>query len=376
MTLPIKMVKSIIINQYQSKRSLMDNHGLHTFNEIMSQPSVWQATLEELSPQLDPLAQLWAEEQFEQVIFTGCGSPYYLALTGAALFQSLTKIPSQAYPASEIVLFPDMVFTPYKKILLIAISRSGETTETIEAVEEFQRRGYSHVLSITCHADTRLTRTTQHALVARHAHEHSIAQTRSFSSMAVLVLALAELVSRANTDLTPLVPAVDQLLTTYQGLARHYGEATHIERFFFLGSGPQHGIAREAMLKMKEMSLAYSEAYHTLEFRHGPMSMVNEHTLVIGLVSEEAAQQELAVLADMRRHGAHTLTIVDQLTEDADEPPNQTIVLNSQLPAWARVILYLPVLQLLSYYKAMASGLDPDRPTNLDAVVLLKSLRS
>jgi glucosamine--fructose-6-phosphate aminotransferase (isomerizing) len=195
--------------------------------------------------------------------------------------------------------------------------------------------------------------------------------------MTVLVEALAShLAGKDYQQLTGLAPAVERLLTGYGDLARGLGEAEALERFYFLGSGLQYGIACEAMLKMKEMSLSYSEAYHTLEFRHGPMSMVNERTLVVGLISEEAGQQEAAVLAEMQKRGAQTLAVYENDDHLNLGNSSQIVRLQSGLPAWARPVLYLPVLQLMAYYRAMGRGQNPDRPANLEAVVSLKQLRT
>ena len=142
-----------------------------------------------------------------------------------------------------------------------------------------------------------------------------------------------------------------------------------LQRFFFLGSGPNYGLACETMLKMKEMSLSYSEAYHFMEFRHGPKSMVDRSSLVVGLVSEEAREQEIAVLKEMQELGATILALADY--EFGLEEFDHIVAFKSGTSDWARGVLYLPLLQLLAYHRAMAKGLDPDHPAHLDAVVKL-----
>jgi glutamine---fructose-6-phosphate transaminase (isomerizing) len=141
-----------------------------------------------------------------------------------------------------------------------------------------------------------------------------------------------------------------------------------LERYFFLGSGPQYGIANEGMLKMKEMSLSHSEAFHFLEFRHGPKSIVGADSLVAGLVSPEASGSERQVLEEMARLGATVLEITS-------EPPMngvaRTVQLPATLPGWARPALYLLPLQLLAYHRTIDKGLNPDSPRHLDAVVTL-----
>jgi glucosamine--fructose-6-phosphate aminotransferase (isomerizing) len=208
------------------------------------------------------------------------------------------------------------------------------------------------------------------------AQEKSLAQTRSFSSMAIVVEAIVGLLSNLDQqrDLGKLVTTAERLLTSYAKLAQQLGTDKTIERFFFLGSGALYSIACEAMLKMKEMSLSYSEAYHVLEFRHGPMSMVNNQTLVVGLISETAAQHEAAVLKQMKGQGARILALAEDDYGLGFEEWTDFVHLQSGLPQWLHPVIYLPVLQLMAYHRAMSRGLNPDKPSNLEAFVSLDAL--
>ena len=257
--------------------------GQHTLNEIMSQPDVWEEALAAFDPQ-NPLLQSWLETRaFDHVIVTGCGSTYYLALTAARLLRQ-AGCHALACPASELLLHPDSITLPQRRYLLLTISRSGTTSETVRAQQIFRDRSGGPVLTVTCDSASPLARAADLAIAIDAAQEVSIAQTRSFSSMLVIVQQLAALI--AHHDLAPSLqlPALCQrLLERHRDLAQSLGEDGDITKFFFLGSDALYGIACEAMLKMKEMSLSYSEAYHSLEFRHGPMSMVGADSLVIGL---------------------------------------------------------------------------------------------
>lgn len=352
---------------------LTDQHGVHTYAEITSQPTIWDKAIAAFQRQADALKTLWSQGGYDRVLFTGCGSTHYLSLAGAALFQQFTGINARAYPASEIALLPDFVFLPKSKPLLITISRSGETTETIEAMRVFRERTGSPVVAVTCASASTLARAADIAFNIDEAQETSLAQTRSFACMLIVVEAItASLAGRSDLDvLAKLTPAVTRLLHDYHDLARKLGEDRQIERFFFLGSGALYGIACEGMLKMKEMSLSYSEAFHVLEFRHGPMSMVNEHALVVGLISEEAHPQEIAVLRQMRQRGAQILALAE--SEYAPELALEThfVQLGSNVPTWARPVVYLPVLQLMAYYRALSNGQNPDLPANLEFVISL-----
>lgn len=347
--------------------------GAYSFAEITSQPTVWPHAVTTFQQRASDFQAFYNSHHFDRVLLTGCGSTYYLARAGAALFQQFAGVNASAYPASEIALMPDRVFVPHTTPLLIAVSRSGETTETISAIRVFRERSHNPVVAVTCVPDSQLAAAADFVVVIPEAQEQSVAQTRSFASMLVVVQAMAALLN-GQEDLGALALLGENaalILNNYSELARTLGMDQRIERFFFLGSGPLYGIACEAMLKMKEMSLSYSEAYHVLEFRHGPMSMVNDRALVVGLLSDEAYAQEAAVLREMRGRGAQILAIGAHDNRAEWDSDVHVVNLDSTLPRWVRPVMYLPVLQLMAYYRALANGQDPDRPANLTFVISL-----
>jgi glucosamine--fructose-6-phosphate aminotransferase (isomerizing) len=153
-----------------------------------------------------------------------------------------------------------------------------------------------------------------------------------------------------------------RIIQDFEPAARLIGENLDFDRFYFLGSGTRYGLACEVNLKMKEMTLTHSEPFHFLEFRHGPMSMVNEKTVVVGLVSESNFNHENAVLNEMRALGGKTVSIGESGVD---------IVFDSGIPESVCGVLYLPVLQLMAFYRSLAKGLNPDSPNNLVAVIKL-----
>ena len=116
----------------------MKKDGQYTFAEITSQTTAWAEALEAFQSTQETIQRTWPQLNPTQVVFIGCGSTYYLSQTAAALFQGLTGFPARACPASEILLFPELVLSNPGQTLLVAISRSGTTTETLEAVNCFQ----------------------------------------------------------------------------------------------------------------------------------------------------------------------------------------------------------------------------------------------
>jgi glucosamine--fructose-6-phosphate aminotransferase (isomerizing) len=203
-------------------------------------------------------------------------------------------------------------------------------------------------------------------IVIDKGQEESMAQTRSFASMFVAVSVFCARMAGQDDLLEPmskLPQAGDWLIDKYESFAKELGENLDFDRFYFLGSGIRYGLACEANLKMKEMTLTNSEPFHFLEFRHGPMSMVNGNTVVVGMLSDANRFHEARVLAEMKMLGAAVAVLGES---DAD------VELESQIPESVRGVLYLPVLQLMAFHRAVAKGLNPDRPNNLTAVVKLE----
>ncbi len=334
----------------------------HTYQEIKSQTTAWQNAIEITTSQADSIKKLTTS--YSQVIFVGCGSTYYLSLAGAALFQTLTGKTSRAVPGGELLLNPSIVLDDHSRYLLIAVSRSGTTSETLKAVENFlqQKRGDVIVVS---NYDSALTKLGGISLIIPEGQEESVAQTRSFASMYVAVTTLCAIAAGRNDLLESLsgLPAIGlRLMNTYEATAKELGENLLIDRFYFLGSGIFYGLACEVNLKMKEMTLTHSEPFTFLEFRHGPMSMAGENSVVVGMLSGKNFKHEQMVLTEMKAKGARILALSD-LQGD--------ILFDSHIPEEVSGVLYLPVLQLMAFYRSLEKGLNPDKPKNLTAVVKL-----
>ncbi len=342
--------------------------GQHTLQEILSQPEVWAAAIRAFQQRRSELLTLWQSADFQQIIVTGCGSTYYLSLATAQLLRQ-SGADAFALPASELLL-GDSVCLPGRKYLLVTISRSGTTTETLRAQQNFAESPGGAIVCITCDSASPLAESADLAIAIDAAQEHSVAQTRSFSSMLVVAQLLAgALAGRDSDECAELPGACQSVLESSGQLARALGENDQLGKFFFLGAGALYGVACEAMLKMKEMSLSHSEAFHPLEFRHGPMSLVDADSLVIGLVGRSAAQHEIRVIREMATMGAATFAI-----SQVESGFRNQISLPTELPVFCVPVLHLPPLQLLAYWRALAKGCDPDQPQNLSAVISLDDI--
>lgn len=346
----------------------MTERGEFTHTEILSQSEAWADALSVVEKNRSVLKSV-LDAEYAQVLFTGCGSTYYLSQAAAALFQEMTGKLARAVPGGELLLNPEVFVgrdsSPTYKTLLVAISRSGSTTETVRAVEQFKKQNRGPVVAITNYGEEPLAKLADVPLVIEKGQEESVAQTRSFAAMYVAATAMSMLAAGNETlrgEMQKLPDAGSKLIARYEPLAREFGESTELERFYFLGSGARYGLACEANLKMKEMTLSHSEPFHFLEFRHGPMSMVTESALVVGLLSEKNRSHEQTVLNEMQAMGGKILSLAES---------DARVTFESGIPESVRNVLYLPALQLMAFYRSMAKGLNPDRPNNLTAVVKL-----
>lgn len=329
-----------------------------TYREIKSQTGAWAQAIEVASAARLPIAG-----DYDQVLFTGCGSTYYLSLAAAALYQELTGCPGRALPAGELVLNPKTALTD-QKTLLVAVSRSGTTSETLKAVDNFKAQKRGDVVVISNYGEA-LSRLANINIVIPKGQEQSVAQTRSFASMYVAACVFGARMAGRNDLVEAMknLPEVgNQVIRNYEAHAKEIGENVNFDRFYFLGSGIRYGLACEVNLKMKEMTLTHSEPFHFLEFRHGPMSMVNQQAVVVGMLSDVNYAHEAKVLSEMKTLGGTVITLGEK---DAE------IQFESEIPESVRGVLYLPVLQLMAFYRSVAKGLNPDRPNNLTAVVQL-----
>lgn len=335
-----------------------------TYSEILTQADAWQQALEIVASNRERLQEM-RRESFDRVLFTGCGSTYYLSLAAASVFQELTGVPALGVPASELWLYPETICIKNTRTLLVAISRSAETTETITAVKEFVKQRDGLVLTVTNYGDMPLAKMGAAKFVIESGREKSVAQTRAFTSMYVCLTAIAAILAEREDlfDAMHRLPEAGRdLLEKYDPLAKEIGSDLALDRFYFLGSGPRYGLACEANLKMKEMSLTHSEPFHFLEFRHGPMAMATKTTALLALLSKSHRAEEDKVVSEMERYGVRKISLADSHAD---------IILPGGIPESVANVLYLPVMQLMAYYRSLAKGLDPDRPTHLGTVVRL-----
>jgi glutamine---fructose-6-phosphate transaminase (isomerizing) len=348
--------------------------GRQTLQEILSQPGTWLETARQFrdDAKLAKIFQSFSSQ--EPWLFVACGSSYYLSQTIAAQWTRLLPAVCTAVPASELLFAPDETLKRTAARQVVLLSRSGKTTEVFRAAELLKTRDDVLTLGVTCNARSGLESLCTETLKLPWADERSMVMTRSFTS----ILLLFERIGAKFAGDAGLASALDGLpektarwLDANVDKIRALGTKRRFADFVFLGQGAHYWLAQEGALKMTEMSSSYAQAYHTLEFRHGPKSIASREALVTFLLSDAAAEEELPLIGELKKLGAATLVVANRATQELRRNSDLLIELGLDEPEYARMAMTAIPAQVLGLAVGLRKGLNPDAPKNLTRAVVL-----
>ncbi len=286
------------------------------------------------------------------LVFVGCGTSFNLALSLAAYANSL-KRKAIAVPGAEWLNRPSYFWPAWQKTHVVALSRSGETTETVAAAKASRAAG-AFVTAVTVEPESALAKNCDQLICSPTHPEEGIVMTVSASLMVLLSLQLI-----GQTVPASAVASARQLANTLDtALPDIIEDRSH---FVFLGGGPLFGIALEGALKLMEMSQLMTQAFHPLEYRHGPISLVDEKTAAIMLYSTDQKQAEAKLVGELREKGAVVIGI--------GGPGDLELPVDVDLSLAGLVVL--PALQILGERAAQARQIDTVSPRHLTKVVTL-----
>ena len=308
---------------------------------IRGQFPYWQAALHQKLPSLGA----------KKLVLTGCGSSYYLAQSLAASCNA-AGLQALAVPGAEWVHRPGTYLVDPADALVIGLSRSGTTTETVQAMKVSRAKGWK-TLSISCEPGSAILHEAEQSLYLPTDPSEGIVMSVSASLMLLGGLRLAGI---ALPD--GVVGAAQSGLAQMDAGAR--GILAGRSHFVFLGGGAFYGIACEGALKLQEMSISYSQAFHPLEYRHGPISLLDEGSVAV-MIYSDAADEEAKVTRDMQSKGAKVIGI--------NGPGDLRIDLG--VTGAAATLAALPALQILGEHLALLKGINTESPRNLTKVVVL-----
>ncbi|GAA0484105.1 MULTISPECIES: glutamine--fructose-6-phosphate transaminase (isomerizing) [Tatumella] len=347
--------------------------------EIYEQPMAVKNTLQgrfhqgvvdlsELGPDAEQLLS-----QAEHIQIVACGTSYNSGLVARYWFESLAGIPCDVEIASEFRYRKSVV---RKNSLLITLSQSGETADTLGALRLSKQLGYLGSLAICNVAGSSLVRESDLALMTKAGVEIGVASTKAFTTQLTVLLMLVAQMARLNGQpeqvehdivhaLQALPSRIEQILShdkQIEALAEGFSDKHHA---LFLGRGDQYPIAMEGALKLKEISYIHAEAYAAGELKHGPLALVDADMPVIIIAPNNELLEKLkSNIEEVRARGGQLYVFADQDAGFTDSPNMKIIQLPHVEEVLAPVFYTIP-LQLLSYHIALIKGTDVDQPRNL-----------
>jgi len=312
-------------------------------------------------------------QNIKRVIMVACGTSYHASLVGEFLIEGLARIPTEVDLASEF-RYRDPIVGPGD--LVIAISQSGETADTMAAVREAKSKG-AKILAISNVLHSSIPRLADYAFYTHAGPEIGVASTKAFTTQLVALVMIAIYLGRKNGalvaerahDLLGDLVALPNILTDVIGqaaqlqvLARRYG---HAHGFLFLGRGNQYPIALEGALKLKEISYIHAEGYAAGEMKHGPIALIDENLPVVVIVPRGPTYEKVVSnLAEVRARDGKVLALASRGDSDIGSVADDVVLLPDIMPELQPILTTIP-LQLLAYYVADFKGTDIDQPRNL-----------
>lgn len=321
-----------------------------------------------------------AARNIERVVLVACGTSHHAALVGHYWLEQLARVPAHTELASE-VRYREPVFGP--KDLVIAVSQSGETADTLAAVKS-AREGGACVLAIANVLDSAIPRVSHGALYTHAGPEIGVASTKCFTTQLVALLLLSVYLGRRRGTLdAERGRAVLQALlelpndmrwalarkSEIHKVARHWYNADHM---LFLGRGLGYPIALEGALKLKEISYAHAEGYAAGEMKHGPIALIDEHMPVVVVMPEDRQYEKtLSNVQEVRARDGQVIAIATEGDQEARRMAQFVLEL-PKMPEVTQPIAAVLPLQLLAYYIADLKGTDVDQPRNLAKTVTVE----
>ncbi|CAD5374223.1 L-glutamine:D-fructose-6-phosphate aminotransferase [Rubrivivax sp. A210] len=345
--------------------------------EIFEQPRALADTLEGvegISPELfgDGAHRIFKE--IDRVLILACGTSSYSGMTAKYWLESIAAIPTAVEIASEY-RYRDSV--PDPRTLVVTISQSGETADTLAALKHARSLGMKHTLTICNVATSAMVRECELAYITRAGVEIGVASTKAFSTqlaaLYLLTLALAQVRGRLSDAqeaaelkaLRHLPVALQAVLALEPQVIAWSEDFARKENALFLGRGLHYPIALEGALKLKEISYIHAEAYPAGELKHGPLALVTDQMPVVTVAPNDALLEKLkSNLQEVRARGGQLYVFADGDTQIENEPGVHVIRMPEHYGALSPILHVVP-LQLLAYHTACARGTDVDKPRNL-----------
>lgn len=345
--------------------------------EIHEQPRALKETLRGIvKDNTVDLSELGIDDIFagvKKIYIVACGTAYHAGLVGRDIIEKLARIPVETDIASEF-RYRDILWQPDS--VLIVISQSGETADTLAVLREAQRHGIK-VLAITNVVGSSVARESDRVIYTHAGPEIAVASTKAYSTqllvMYLLGLYLARIretcsnseISALTADISNVDKLVEKVLTQQDKIKKLAEKYQGVQDTFFLGRGFDYAVAMEGALKLKEISYVHAEAYAAGELKHGPLALIVTGVPVLALITQDnLVEKTMSNIKEVKARGAVVVAICKENLQEACQECDEQILLPEVNQLLAPMVSVVP-LQIFSYYMAIFRGADVDKPRNL-----------
>jgi len=345
--------------------------------EIHEQPKALKDTLRgTIKEDLVNLDELGIDDIFdgaEKIYIVACGTAYHAGLVGRNIIEKLAHIPVETDIASEF-RYRDILWHPQS--VMIVISQSGETADTLAVLREAKRRGVK-VMAVTNVVGSSVAREADRVIYTHAGPEIAVASTKAYSTqvlvMYLLGLHLARIRGTCSREELKALAAeinqvdllVEQVLVQQDKIMQLAEKYQQVQDTFFLGRGFDYAVAMEGALKLKEISYVHAEAYAAGELKHGPLALIDVGVPVLALITQDnLVEKTMSNIKEVKARGAVVVAVCKENLQEACQECDEQILLPNVNQILSPLVSVVP-LQIFSYYMAIFRGADVDKPRNL-----------
>ena len=312
-------------------------------------------------------------QKLQQIYIVACGSAYHVGVAAQYVIEELAQIPVRVELASEF-RYRRMLFAPNS--LVIIVSQSGETADSLAALREAKAHGVK-TLAIVNVVGSTIAREADHVFYTLAGPEIAVATTKAYSTQLIasyiLSIEFARVRGKIDEDraaeliaeLQTIPDKIEKLLEDKERIQWFAAKQMNAQNMFFIGRGIDYAVSLEGSLKMKEISYIHSEAYAAGELKHGTISLIEPGTLVIGVLTQQDLDEKtVSNMVECKSRGAYLMALTTYGNYSIEDCAEFVIYIPKTDPLFAASLAVIP-LQLLGYYVSVAKGLDVDKPRNL-----------
>lgn len=344
-----------------------------TYREVIQQYSALQLTYDYMLSRREEIVTFAREQSVSSITFVGCGSSYCLSESAAFSVRLRAGLPASSLAGGDLMLHSQRYRALVANTLLVAPSRSGSTSEVVEAIRLIQTDTQVPVLALSCVSDSPLSKTANLSLELPWAFDHSVCQTRTVTNLYTANLLLAAFLGNDELLIEDIFKAIQHgaaYMARVEGMIRQAADSTWTNAVV-LADGELQGLASEGAIALTEIAKVQAHSFNLLDVRHGPMVTIGSDTLVIAALSSVEITHQRNLLRDIKKRGATIIAFADRNEVIPLEYVDLAVTSEVEMDFAAQGIPFIFIPQIVALSSAERQGINPDQPDGLDAWVKL-----